>query len=271
MALVLIQGTHTISLFIDRSGDTVAVDSLPKGMLADGSEHDIGISVSRNTQTITFFLDGYITSIQRDEKLAQLPPVSALSTELSLGNGGPSASALSGFIGSISNFVINTKATLPYTKKYPVSSFNVKHGYGTCEPYSSNLADNGICSQFNPIGSPIYVPLQRFSIVLKPTLDAVRTLILFASDECKPVFLKYVCSMLLMPCTTYEHMGQSFSFPRPPCRSDCETFMGSCRQSLLDASNIIKSLPPTVKYGPDLYDTWFALSFLNPNSFISMP
>jgi hypothetical protein len=79
---------------------------------------------------------------------------------------------------------------------------------------------------------------------------------MFVSEECRPNFMKYFCSQIIMPCTNYTHNGVTYSFPRPPCRSDCTSFMASCRESMIEAESIIHVVETMRQYGAPLYDTW---------------
>ena len=128
--------------------------------------------------------------------------------------------------------------------------------YGECVPYTNDLVDKGSCSNFNAPGDMVYVTPQRWTVTSKALLDGAATLVLFVTDECKPEFAKYTCSQIVMPCATHEHNGQTFSFPRPPCRSDCVTFMSKCRQSMIDQEPVIHQVDAMKQYGTPLYDTW---------------
>jgi hypothetical protein len=87
-------------------------------------------------------------------------------------------------------------------------------------------------------------------------IDGATTLVNFVSDDCKPLFLKHACSEIIMPCTTKDYNGQTFSLPRPPCRSDCEDFIDTCYVSLIEAEPVLHSVAQLRRYSSDLYDTW---------------
>jgi hypothetical protein len=63
-----------------------------------------------------------------------------------------------------------------------------------------------------------------------------------------------------MPCATHEHGGIEYSFPRSPCRSQCETFMAACRDDLIAIEPILQAVPTMQAYTAKLYDIFCDLT-----------
>jgi hypothetical protein len=169
-------------------------------MVEDGGAHDIVFSVSRSTNTITFFLgitalsfmfnllsiyltmflhichlsDGKIMSSQVHEDVSKFPmnaygPVTlgcvAYPDEVPMSQRVGSY-MYPGIIGEYSNIVIHTDTSPPFTERYVSTGFNEEYGYGSCVPYSLDLVDEGLCANYNDIGDPIYVTPHGFPVRL---------------------------------------------------------------------------------------------------------
>jgi hypothetical protein len=230
--------------------------SVPVGMFADGGVHEIAVSISRKKQEITYYLDQKImstTSYVYDEI-----PMPMFATGKILVGAFPNGNQPS-FIGRMRNAYIETDERLPYKDKYKVVGFN-ERGYGSCIGYSYHLADQGVCKDFNEPNDPIFMPPQRFTVVIKALLDGFDVIANFVSKPCRDVLMKYACGSLIMPCATYEHGGRQYSFPRSPCRSQCEAFIAECSDDLIAIENIIHAVPVMRFYTAEAYKTFCNLT-----------
>jgi hypothetical protein len=212
----------------------------------------MGVTIDRNSRTMTYYLDQKIMSTVPYKDTYTLQgmaledfPVHARGT-VTLGGQ---------FIGTIRDAFIDTDAGLPFEEKY-VRSGQLADTYGTCEPYSVDMADQGVCEGLIDIGDPIYVSPQRWSATMKALVDGVATIGLFVSESCRDQFLKYVCSSTVMPCVEQTIGGKDYAFPQSPCQSQCQEFIGSCRADLLANIHIIHSIPAMRMYGEEMLDTW---------------
>jgi hypothetical protein len=157
------------------------------------------------------------------------------------------------------NAYIDTDNQLPYQDMYKVVGFN-ERGYGSCIGYSDGLVDQGLCGVFYETGDPIFMPPQRFMQPVKVMLDGVEALGPFVSAECRDTWVKFSCASFIMPCATYEHGGIQYSFPRSPCRSQCETFMTTCRDDLIAILDIFHAFDDMRAYNAELWDTFCDLT-----------
>jgi hypothetical protein len=236
--------------------------NVPVGMFADGGLHEIAVSISRKSHTITFYLDqrimntiSYVSgngdgSIEIDMPTFAVGKVFLGAVNIPIHD----YPYRPGFVGRMKNAYIDTDNRLPYQDIYQVVGFN-ERGYGSCIGYSNGLVDQGLCGDFYETDDPIYMPPQRFFYGAKFMLDGIKVLGQFVSAECRDTFMKYACSSYIMPCATYEHGGIQYSFPRSPCRSQCETFMAACRDDLIGIEPILRGIPAMRIYTAKLWDT----------------
>jgi hypothetical protein len=162
-----------------------------------------------------------------------------------------------GFIRRMRNAYIETHNRMPYQDIYQdqVVSFNGR-GYGSCIGYSAGLVDQDLCGDFYQSDDPIFLATQRFEASAKAMLDGVAVLRNFVSAECRDTFMKYACSSYIMPCVTHENGGLQYSFPRLPCKSECETFMAACRDDLIAIEPILHAITSMRAYTAKLWDTF---------------
>jgi hypothetical protein len=255
------------SLFLKilRNAESEFLDSVPVGMFADGGLHEIAISISRKSHAITFYLDQKIMSTHsyiydnyygsKDMPTFAIGKVYLGAAHILWKDG----RYLPGFIGRMKNAYIDTDDRLPYQDMYKVLGFN-ERGYGSCIGYSDGLVDQGLCGNFYQTDDPIFMPPQRFLAPAKAMLDGVEILGQFVSAKCRGTWLKYSCGSYIMPCATYEHGGIQYSFPRSPCRSQCETFMAACRDDLIAIENILHAVPELIFYTAKMWDTFCDLT-----------
>jgi hypothetical protein len=234
-------------------------------MFADGGVHEVAVSISRKSHTVTFYLDQKIMSTHSymyDIYFGSIELPTFAIGKVSLG------AALiptknwrytSGFIGRMKNACIDTDNRLAYQDMYKVVGFN-ELGYGSCIGYSDGLVDQGICGDFYQTDDPIFMPPQRFRLFVKVMLDGIKVLGQFVSAECRDTWLKYSCGSYIMPCATYEHDGIQYSFPRSPCKSQCEMFMAACRDDLIAIEDILHAVPDLRAYTAELYGTFCDLT-----------
>jgi hypothetical protein len=253
--------TGYLQVRIYTKGDATYLGSAAVGMFADGGLHEIAVSISRKSQEITYYLDQKIMSTDsyvydNGETIAM--PMFAVG-KIFMGAFPNGNRYQPGFIGRMKNAYIETDKRLPYKDKYKVVGFN-ERGYGSCIGYSDDLADQGLCRDFNNPDDPIFMPPQRFSITTKEMLDCIEMLGNFVSASCREIFMKYACVTFIMPCATYEHGGRQYSFPRLPCRSQCEAFIAECSDSLISIEDILHALPAMRAYTAELYKTFCDLT-----------
>jgi hypothetical protein len=160
------------------------------------------------------------------------------------------------FIGTISDAFIDTEALLPYDEQFVVSGEFPTAGYGTCEPYTHEMGDFGVYKDFYALGDPIFVPPQRWAVTSKTVVDGATAIGLFVNEDCRNNFLKYTCGGLIMPCVEHVRDGKTYAFPQSICRGQCEEFVDSCYDALVENTFVIHSIPAMRMYGPELYDTW---------------
>ncbi len=243
----------------------VYYDSVPVGMFADGSLHEIAMSISRKSHAITFYLDQKIMSTHSyiyDNYYGSTEMPTFATGKVSLGAAHipwKNWRYLPGCIGRMKNAYIDTDNRLPYQDEYKVAGFN-ERGYGSCIGYSDGLGDQGLCKDLYHTGDPIFVPPQRFRPSMKGMLAGIEVLGQFVSAKCRDTWMKYSCGSFIMPCATYEHGGIEYSFPRSPCRSQCETFMAACRDDLIAIEHILHTVPELSDYNAKLYDTFCDLT-----------
>jgi hypothetical protein len=232
-------------------------------MFADGGLHEIAVSISRQSHTVTFYLDQKIMSthtyvsdngVYRGEM-----PTFAIG-KVFLGAVDTPKGYQAGFMGRMKNAYIETDNRLPYQDKYQVVVGFNERGYGSCIGYSDELVDQGLCRDFYQTDDPIFMPPQRFAATAKPMLDGIKALHPFISAECQDTWMKYACGSYIMPCATYEHGGIEYSFPRSPCRSQCETFLAACRDDLIAIEPILHAVPVMRAYTAKLWDTFCNLT-----------
>jgi hypothetical protein len=240
-------------------------DSVPVGMFADGGLHEIAVSISRKRQEMTFYLDMKVMSTysyvdDNGYTSGEMPTFGIGKVFLGAAHiPWKDWRYLPGFVGRMKNAYIDTNNRLPYQDMYKVVGFN-ERGYGSCIGYSDHLVDQGVCGDFNKPDDPIFMPPQRFLVYVKTILDGVTVLGQFVSAECRDTWMKYSCSSYIMPCVTYEHGGIEYSFPRSPCRSQCEMFMAACRDDLIAIEDILHAVPELKAYTAKLYDTFCDLT-----------
>jgi hypothetical protein len=278
LGLQLCGNSPVSSLFLRvlRNGEWFFLDSDPVGMFANGGLHEIAVSISRKSHafTFTFYLDQKIMSTRTcvyDNGYSNDCEKPFLDFFLNVLGIGPTLAIakislgaahipwndwryVPGFIGRMRNAYIETDNRLPYQDMYKVVGFN-ERGYGSCIGYSDSLVDQGLCGDFYQPNDPIFMTPQRFFAQVKAMLDGITVLGQFVSAECRGTFMKYACGSYIMPCATYEHGGIQYSFPRSPCRSQCEMFMAACRDDLIAIEDILLALPETDAYTAKLWDT----------------
>jgi hypothetical protein len=247
-----------------RNGETeFLLDSLSVGMFADGGLHEIGMSISRKSHEITFYLDQNITSTHfygSDNSYGSVEIPTFAIGKVYLGAVLIPRGYLPGFIGRMKHAYIDTDNRLPYQDKYKVAAGFNERGYGSCVGYSDGLVDQGLCRDFYETGDSIFVPSQRFFLGAKAMLDGIKVLGQFVSDECRGTWMKYSCGSYIMPCATYERGGIEYSFPRSPCRSQCETFITACKDELIAMEHVFLSFPDLRAYTAKLWDTFCDLT-----------
>ena len=59
-----------------------------------------------------------------------------------------------------------------------------------------------------------------------------------------------------MPCLELVRNDKVYAFPQSPCREQCDATMGACKAELVEASNIIHSVPAMRMYGEEMWDTF---------------
>ena len=115
---------------IIRNGEVENHLGAPVGMFADGGLHEIAVSISRKSHTITYYLDQKIMSTNTyvyDNGYGSGGMPTFAVGKVFIGDSflGPS------FIGRMKNAYIETDKRLPYQDKYKVLGFN-ERGYGSC-------------------------------------------------------------------------------------------------------------------------------------------
>jgi hypothetical protein len=166
-----------------------------------------------------------------------------------------------GFIGRMKNAYIETDNRLPYQDMYKVVGFSTNEGMDPALATAMVWSTKGLCGDFYETDDPIFMTPQRFRAPVKAMLDGIGVLGLFVSAECRDTWMKYSCGSFLMPCATYEHGGVQYSFPRSPCRSQCETFMAACRDDLIAIEDILHAVAELVAYNnAKLWDTFCDLT-----------
>jgi hypothetical protein len=240
--------------------------SRPVGMFADGGLHEIALSISRKNHTVTFYLDQKIMNTHsyvsdNGDGSGEMPTFAVGKVFLgAMHTPWNDWRYLPGFIGRMKNAYIETDNRLPYQDMYQVVVGFNERGYGSCIGYSDGLVDKGLCGDFYQTEASIFMPPQRFAVSAKQMLDGVKVLGQFVSAECRDTFMKYACGSYIMPCATYEHGGIQYSFPRSPCRSQCETLMAACRDDLISIEDMIHAIPVMRVYNAKLYDTFCDLT-----------
>ncbi len=249
-----------------RKDEVRLYNGVPKGMFADGGLHELALSISRKNHAITFYLDQKIMSthsyVDDNGYSSGEMPTFAIG-KIFLGaahNLSKDLPYFPGLIGRMKNAYIETDKRLPYQGTYQVLVGFNEGGYGSCIGYSDGLVDQGVCRDFYKIDDPIFMPPQRFFAAAKAMLDGFSVLGQFVSAECRNTWMKYSCSSFIMPCATYEHGGTQYSFPRSPCRSQCETFMDACRDDLISMEDILHAVPDLINYNAKLWDTFCNLT-----------
>jgi hypothetical protein len=256
--------------FFTKKGEVVEVEShrsVPVGMFADGGLHEIAVSISRKSHTITFYLDQSIMSTDMNTHTYVYDIGYGNGEMFTLAVGKVFLGALDtplgyfgqSFIGRMKHAYIETDNRLPYQKMHQVVGFN-ERGYESCIGYSDGLVDQGLCGEFYETDDPIFMPPQRFFSDAINMLHGTEVLSKFASAECREVWMKYACSSFIMPCATYEHGGIQYSFPRLPCKGQCETFMAACRDDLIAALPIMHASTSLRWYTAKLWDTFCDLT-----------
>ncbi len=254
-----------MAFHIVANGEIEYHGSVPVGVFADGGLHEIAVSISRKSHTITYYLDQKIMSthtyvLDNGYGSGKMPTFAVGKVFLGAVHisweDWPYAP---GFIGRMKNAYIETDNRLPYQDMYKVVGFN-ERGYGSCIGYNNDLVDQGLCGDFYQPNDPIFMPPQRFISAAKTMLEGAEKLSLFVSAECRERFMKYACGSYIMPCAAYEHGGIQYSFPRSPCRSQCETFMAACRDDLIALEYIMHAIPMLKAYTAKLYDTFCDLT-----------
>jgi hypothetical protein len=239
--------------------------SVPVGIFADGDLHEIAVSITRKSHAITFYLDQKIMSTHsyaddNGYSSGEMPTFATGKVFLGAAHiPWKDWRYLPGFIGKMKNAYVDTDNRLPYQDMYKVVGFN-ERGYGSCIGYSDGLVDQGLCGDFYETDELIFMSPQRFRPSVKAMLDGIEILGQFVSAECRDTWMKYSCGSYIMPCATYEHDGIEYSFPRSPCRSQCETFMAACRDDLIDIENILHAVPDLRAYTAKLWDTFCDLT-----------
>jgi hypothetical protein len=257
--------TGSLSVRIYTKGEIETHGSVPVGMFADGGLHEIAVSVSRKSHTITYYLDQKIMSTQsyvydNGYSSGEMPTFAVGKIFLGADHiPWVNLPYQPSFIGRMKNAYIETDNRLPYQDMYQVVGFN-ERGYGSCIGYSNALVDQGLCGYYQTDAVKIFMPPQRFPRPARAMLDAVKNLEKFVSAECRDTFMKYACDSFIMPCATHEHGGIQYSFPRLPCRSQCETFIAACRDDLIALEPILHAVPNMRFYTAKLYDTFCDLT-----------
>jgi hypothetical protein len=265
--LVICGNTQLGSLIVRilTKGKVLLDISVPVGMFADGGSHEIAVSISRKSHTVTYFLDQKIMNkhsyvSNNGDGIGEMPTFAVGKFFLgAMHTPWTDWRYLPVFIGRMKNAYIETDNRLPFQDMYQVVGFN-ERGYGSCIGYSDGLVDQVFCGDFYETEDPIFMPSQRFSVNAKFMLNAVNVGSQFVFAECRVAFLKYACGSYIMPCATHEHGGIQYSFPRSPCRSQCETFMTACRDDLIGIEDILHAIPTMSVYTAKLYDTFCDLT-----------
>jgi hypothetical protein len=239
--------------------DTMVFNGFGPCKFADGGLHEIAVSISRKSHSITYYLDQKLLSTRTyvsdyGDGSGEMPTFAVGKVFLGAEHI-PSSMYRPGFIGRIKNAYIETDNRLPYQDMYKVVVGFNERGYGSCIGYSDGLVDQGLCGDFYQTDDPIFMPPQRFAAPAKAMLDGTKVLGQFVSADCRDTFMKYACGSYIMPCATYEHGGIQYSFPRSPCRSECETFTAACRDELIAIEHILHAIPSLRPYTAKLWDT----------------